>query len=79
MKRVIVEAKGGQGEEHFWMHMRVCRITRGQHLHNRVMKIFRTREAYNEYEEVREKLSRFKVRVVALQVALLLFKLYLSL
>ncbi|KAJ1416980.1 hypothetical protein SESBI_16922 [Sesbania bispinosa] len=59
MNRVIVEAKGGQGEEQ--VHIRVCKSTRGQNLHNRAVKIFRTREAYNGYEEVSEKSTRFKI------------------
>ncbi|KAJ1431116.1 MFS transporter superfamily [Sesbania bispinosa] len=59
MKEVTVEAEGGQGGAP--LGAPEGGKGGGQDLHNRAMKILRAREAYNGYEEVGEKPSRFEV------------------
>lgn len=66
MKEVTVEAEGGGGQGGGAPPTEGGKGTANNNttrpdLHNRAMKILRAREAYNGYEEVGEKPSRFEV------------------
>lgn len=72
MKEVTVEAEGGvlghgHGHGHGQGGVAASEVAKGNNnnttrpdLHNRAVKILRAREAYNGYEEVGEKPSRFE-------------------